>query len=1056
MRGLKAYIWLLFFCLLQVLQLQAQEFRINQYRAADGLQTDMIKAVQQDSLGFVWIASDDGLIKYDGTTFTSFPKSTPSIYIKSFLRTLDGRLLAVHDLGITEIQSSLDSVQFSSFMNGSSVLNDSSLWYPKTAFEDSLGYIWIAEPQSVVKVDPETMNWQRYHFSIADNTTSFVRSFNFLDLSEDELLISSFPGNFFVYRYSEDEIRPVRLSRKISEVHALKKVHGNIIIGTTSGLYKLNHKQSQLEAEEILPGVLITDVLGLDDHFYLATSENTESYLISVWGDNHEAQIIPQTQLNTNQAYLSNDGTIWLSTQKGVALLSRPNFRTVPLDVRSMYVEALATHPSSNEIYLLGKEAIWSIDKTFETSRRIFEKPGGYFLSGSASKDGLWVSNAFEVLYLEQGNVKRRFDLQEYGRFIFTVFLDENGKIWLGQEATNGVKRLDPTTGNIETFDEESGLPSQVSTITEKDGFLYFASPSQSSYLYRSPNTEINFENISHSMPASAYGMIIESMQVLDDNSIWLSTNLGLFHHSENSLSKVPLNTDLDNALVRTLVSDPPYLWFGNQAGLYRYDTRNGEMNLFNESSGLLANAVNQEGLLLSNKKLWVGTAFGLSVMDYKNRVYEKTITPNVFGMKVNGVEVSNFRETPDVSFEPYMEFEFASLSFPPDELRYSYRVPEVDSTWSVPSFEKQATITGLGQGAYTFELRAKKVGEFQWSEVAQLPFIVNNSFYRSWQFYLLLILLVAVFSYLSRKATQYVMHQRQRLLEKMVEERTIELEEHKAHLEELVNERTQELKSRNDELSDANGQLSEAMNNLKETQAQLIQSDKMASLGVFTAGVAHEINNPLNFISGGCQGLEEELKELGIKDQSRINVFMDSVKEGISRVSEIVRGLSQFSRQTAFLDEKCDINAILENCLVILKNDIKERIKVLKSYDKAVIIKGNSGKLHQACLNLLVNASQAIDKNGTIEIKTSINRHHAIIEIADNGVGIPSEVLPKITDPFFTTKDPGKGTGLGLAITYSIVEEHGGELSFSSEPGVGTQATLTFPVHQAYRHEPQ
>ena len=223
------------------------------------------------------------------------------------------------------------------------------------------------------------------------------------------------------------------------------------------------------------------------------------------------------------------------------------------------------------------------------------------------------------------------------------------------------------------------------------------------------------------------------------------------------------------------------------------------------------------------------------------------------------------------------------------------------------------------------------------------------------------------------------------------------------------------------------NEKMGDAMKKLQETTRKLIQSEKLASLGMLSAGVAHEINNPLNFIQGGLQlleqGLEDE-KELKFEATPCLNVM----KEGLRRASIIVKSLNHFSRDTETMNESCDLHQILNNSLVMLQPKLKYKGEVKKLFtSEKLVISGNEGKLHQAFLNIISNAEQAIQKDGLITISTIKKKKRIYVEIADNGIGITKENLKKISDPFFTTKPVGKGTGLGLSITYKIIEEHKG-----------------------------
>lgn len=291
-----------------------------------------------------------------------------------------------------------------------------------------------------------------------------------------------------------------------------------------------------------------------------------------------------------------------------------------------------------------------------------------------------------------------------------------------------------------------------------------------------------------------------------------------------------------------------------------------------------------------------------------------------------------------------------------------------------------------------------------------------------------------------------------EKLLKEHIEEIQAANEEISSINEELniknrtIEKQYEELHVKNITIEKQNEELKATMENLKKTQAELLQSEKMASLGILTAGVAHEINNPLNFIMGAYVGLKNYFTKFPPGDKEKIQLILHSLQEGIERTSKIVTGLNQFSRNVENNNEPCNLHDIIDNCLTILNHQLKNRIKIKKRYIDRPVIKGNSGKLHQVFLNILNNAHQAIEDKGEIEIvsQTKANRH--IIQISDTGTGISPDIIHKITTPFYTTKAPGKGVGLGLSISYNILKEHHAKLNFISEPGKGTTVEIVFP----------
>jgi signal transduction histidine kinase len=280
-------------------------------------------------------------------------------------------------------------------------------------------------------------------------------------------------------------------------------------------------------------------------------------------------------------------------------------------------------------------------------------------------------------------------------------------------------------------------------------------------------------------------------------------------------------------------------------------------------------------------------------------------------------------------------------------------------------------------------------------------------------------------------------------------------------------------------ELEETNRTLEQLYNELQQTQTQLIQSEKMAALGQLVAGVAHELNNPISFVYGNMKELQrysaavtdllellsrditrkdfqnklqEKLGELDQKyDLEFIRKDMDNLigesLEGSQRVKEVVQNLRNFSRLDEAEYKAVDLHEGLESTLLLLNNEIKNRILVHKNYGQLPKVFCNPGHINQAFMNLLHNATQAIEGKGDIWIATRQVDHRVEIEIRDNGTGIPKDIQHKIFDPFFTTKAVGKGTGLGLSISYSIIEKHGGKILLESEEGKGTAFTVILPV---------
>jgi signal transduction histidine kinase len=295
-------------------------------------------------------------------------------------------------------------------------------------------------------------------------------------------------------------------------------------------------------------------------------------------------------------------------------------------------------------------------------------------------------------------------------------------------------------------------------------------------------------------------------------------------------------------------------------------------------------------------------------------------------------------------------------------------------------------------------------------------------------------------------------------LLYRSVEERRQELAEAHERLEQLNETLEERVRTRTRELEQAN-------RDLRETQAQLVQSSKMASLGTLAAGVAHEINTPMGAIHSNADVerravdvirsiLQEPgvVKKLGHQPRlERAFEIFDDVNrvtlEAAGRVSRIVQSLKSFARLDQAELELVDLHEGLESTLTLIDHLMKDRIQVIKNYSKLPKVQCYASQINQAFVNILTNAAQAIQETGSITITTYQQESCAVVEVTDTGVGIRAQYLDRIFDPGFTTKGVGVGIGLGLSITYRIIENHQGSIQVKSELGKGTTFTIRLPI---------
>jgi signal transduction histidine kinase len=396
--------------------------------------------------------------------------------------------------------------------------------------------------------------------------------------------------------------------------------------------------------------------------------------------------------------------------------------------------------------------------------------------------------------------------------------------------------------------------------------------------------------------------------------------------------------------------------------------------------------------------------------------------------------------------------------------VRYQYMMEGYDKSWKPVTDKTSAEYGNIHEGSYTFKVKARRP-DGMWSKAAIFKFRVLPPWYRAWwayAFYALIFLFV---------------------LWLFIRWRMAGLRKEKILLEEKVIHRTQELQQQKEKLE-------VTLTDLKSTQAQLIHSEKMASLGELTAGIAHEIQNPLNFVNNFSDinkelvdDLQSELKADNIPSAIEIANTIKKNEEKISqhgkRAETIVKGMLQHSRITSGQREPTDINAIAEEYLRLTyhgwrakdKNfNVKVETRLDRTIGKITVVPQDIGRV---LLNLINNAFYAVnDKNTSASLPAgpayrtsmqagSAEQHYTPtvcvttkkvndkieIRVIDNGMGIPQKNLNKIFQPFFTTKPAGQGTGLGLSLAYDIIKAHGGEIKVESTDGEGTEFIVQLPA---------
>lgn len=975
----------------------AQEYSFRQYRVEHGLPSDIIKACAQDSLGYFWIATDDGLVKYDGIKFTTYRDAVHSNYTKGFFTTSKGKLLAFGDLDLIEIQNQGDTVVFKSICPVYRNPNDSSLSYPKLVYEDTHGNIWVSESQSVVKLHDKS--FKRYQFDLTDRSPQFLRSFTIFEDWKKNLYIASFQGKVFRFDPTTDRFEnyPEKLAGQIEYAGV---IDGKLIVGAADGLYE----------SELLPGGglgksklklkinNVSHVVPMNGHEYFIATRDTRHYVADF--EKNTFQPIPFLINNLNHAFVSQENDLWLSGNDGLILMKENLFQKASNDFNN-FVEAVTEDVNSRKIFYAANTALFEYDILTRKSSLALTVPNGYFQALLATKEGIWASNAFTVFLFGGGKVIKSFDFSKDGRFIIDITKDSHGNIWLAEPGNNSAYVID-TDYKLHQHKVPLGIEGTINLICEGKNGIYIASTGKNSYLFFKSNSDSAFRNISVPVRFTTHGDFNVTDMVIVGDLVWLATTEGLLKFDGKKIERENLGAVFTEIPVKSIKTHPGnQLLFTNAYGLVLYNPATKTYDLFNESCGLLSNTITPRGLFISkNQSVWIGTSKGLCFSTQSLNTLKKTPHPRFIEMRANGkrVRIGDHK----IEYGSFISFQVSSITFPEKEVSIQYRLTP-DTLWS--------TITGheinfsrLPSGKHTLEVRTKKNGPFSWSDISSVSFHVAKPFWqRAWFFFLCVVatgIIVAVTVWSANARNK----KRNQELQKLIADRTNALR--------LTNE---ELEHRNNEL------------------------DR------FVYSASHDLSAPLKSILGLIMVAKME------QPTSVMDNYLELIRRSILKLDSFIKDIISYSRNTR-LDvkmETIDFDAMIRSIWADLSftpdaGKINfEIVNLIKS-----TLKSDETRLRIIFNNLLSNAIKFHHREKKSFIKVIAQESEKEFEfiVEDNGIGISKEYKEKIFDMFFRANETVQGSGLGLYILKETVSRLKGTVNVESTLGEGCRFTIHVP----------
>ena len=1031
----------------------------------------------EDRNGKIWFGATDTIFIYDPSTFTMrtidfreiFPEQGTNRRYGKFHEVAGDKVVIASSNGLLE--TDLKATSFSLISEGIDNMRVRGFYI------DNFGIYWISTAGSgVYKLDPTKKPFQFLRIgnnSLSGNITSVVEDITPNTNNTDELLLS-LSAQQGIFKYSQTANVFTKIQNE-SGRNLVTDNNENVWFTSDSLLHKLNLKTGNKKSF-LFPNSNYTRVFnvnnlkfGPDKRLWISGERGIETFD----PEKEEFGRLPSV-MNKNA---SSD---LMAKIRGIAGKKEPIAAILKVGEGANISKEFTINESTKVLMLsLGEGKLQNFDPNMFDFGTIENSNGETLWASDITQNSFYNGGGFKnrvsmgTLELQPGtyNITFQTDIgHNYGAFnvpppndsawygIQVFQIDSDDYIYLDKQIT---KELDNTflppfeiINDIE-FSKKYVRTAWIGTNTAALIKLNLIDNSYKRYDFidESGNT-INPLN--------------KSVDILEDKDgiVWINPRGGLLRFDPETESFKVIEGLPSNQITFMIQDLNANLWFGTAGGISMLDKTNNNTQLsfiqYDNTDGINNMPLNTSFSITDEGRIFYGGIGGLNAFypGNPNKTLPKPVLTNltISGKSLNDIADEIGLDT-DISEAksirlPYnynnLSLEFAAIHFSrPEKNKIAFMLEGIDKDWNI-SNRRFISYSNLPPGDYKFKIKGAN-GDGVWNpEISSLKILITPPWWRTWWAYTIygLLLLLILWQ-----------------LYKFQRERTIRLERQKVQQKEL--EQAKEIEK--------------AYAKLQATQSQLIQSEKMASLGELTAGIAHEIQNPLNFVNNFSEVsnelIDEMNEEIDKEDYKEAKLIASDIKQNLEKITyhgkradAIVKGMLQHSRKSNAIKEPTDINKLADEYLRLAYHGLRAKDKSFNAtletdFDESIglvnLIPQDMGRV---ILNLITNAfyatnerkkvTKASDYKPTVSITTqsyippSGGPKGALISVKDNGNGIPKHVVDKIFQPFFTTKPTGEGTGLGLSMSYDIVTKgHGGDLKVETKEGQGTTFIITIPI---------
>jgi signal transduction histidine kinase/sugar lactone lactonase YvrE len=1011
-------------------QVLAQQSVVDHYRTKDGLPNSLVKFSVQDASGFVWLATDGGLVRFDGVNFETFTTANGlhSNSVKSIFANSRGRLFVITDLGISEVIRTTTGTTFTSLARASSAVQDSLLFYPKKMIEDRAGNLWVSDARGLMRLS--AAGQRRYTLPPHSWPDSFVRSYSLIEDDLGQLIAISERGCVFFLDTNDD--RFVELMTPVDFVQsntALLRADGSIWVGGAYGIhsFQITDKHQVADWTLVTKDDDIMDIVDLGDGRLVAGTSGNGLLVLSQDETGWNARSFASEKIEVvHDVALDSDGNLFAATDDGLAIV-RPSYFTSVIDFKSTAIQSTAAG-QRDEVFgihetnyvRLTRNRTGSIGRTMFVTDEVLT---------ALATDGVthWAGSANGTVYRYRSDVLSSFRLDSR-QAVASMAIDGNGDVWINHFKATDVARV-ATDGTVRYYGPEHGISSTVNAVRYLQEDIY-ATGSGSSFLFRYNEAEDRFEDISQPLTfETRTDITVNDVDIDHDGNLWLGSSDGLLAVRSGSVSKLPGSHALASEEVRALAHDRfGHTWIGTGRGLYRYTA--GQISQFNDDPGIGNPTINFRSIAVdSEQRVWVGHYAGISY--WSRRPGETTVTPRpvLLGVSVDGDLVDASNNQISVSHGSLVEADLVALSFPGRNILYQTRVGSSPGAWSTPRPEAHIHFSNAMSGEHLVQVRAQQDG-YLWSAPTEIRFSVALPWYREWW-------AVGLFLAASIALIVLMWVGQDRI-------RTMQLRTQNQKLERLVTKRTKELHDQKTMIEATNLELKKVLERNHE----------------FLGIAAHDLRNPLTSLIGFSELLLDSI------DKMRPADFVEKGAEVlpiIHRAATTMQGVIQ-DLLDAQLVERADGNLRVEDIDFVQMTRSVVDMNAVASRRKGITLTFLPQGVYRAAAdrrgmqrvldNLISNAVKYSPGGSEVTIRLEHTGHSLRISVSDEGPGLTEEDKSKVFGKLqrLSARPTGgeTSTGLGLYIASSVVEMHGGTIGVDSVPGQGAEFWLEIPAQQA------